>query len=113
MVDLERREGEHTWPKVVALIQDIFRDGVLPQRMTHRTLVLIPKRPTEVRGVGLVEMMWKILSRIIHKRIMSVINFHLSIHGFRKGKGTGTDTLEVKLLASFSGQKKETVFKSF
>ena len=60
---------------------------------------MIPKGGgTEFRGIVLVEVLWKEIYGIINHRISSPIHFHNALHGFRAGRGTGTATLEAKLL---------------
>ena len=53
---------------------------------------------TYFRGIGLVEILWKLVSGIIDLRISSSIQFHDALHGFCAGRGTGTATLEANLL---------------
>ena len=63
-----------------------------------QAVVLITKRKTEYRGIGLVELMWKVVAAIINCRFTASITYHDFLHGFRAGHGTGTTTLEAKLL---------------
>ena len=64
-----------------------------------QTVVMTPKGGgTDFRGIGLVEVLWKAISGIINRQIPSSIQFHDSLHGFYTGRGTGTSTLEAKLL---------------
>ncbi len=87
------------WEKVVEIVQVGFRTGELPSVLPNSLLVLIPKSDvTQFRGIGLLEVLWKLISTIIHKRIVGNVIFHDGIHGFRSGRGTGTAILETKLL---------------
>ena len=61
-------------------------------------MVLIPKGKGDYRGIGLVEVMWKVVAVILNRRLTSSITFHDVLHGFRAGRGTGTANLEAKLL---------------
>ena len=62
-------------------------------------MVVIPKGVvTNLWGVGLVEALWKAISRIINCWLLSSIQLHYVLHGFCVGKGTGTSTLKAKLL---------------
>ena len=54
-------EGEDLWGKVVELTQTAFRDGNLAEEATWQTVVLIPKGKGEFWGIGLVEVIWKLL----------------------------------------------------
>ena len=44
------------------------------------------------------EVMWKVVAVILNRRFTSSITYHNSLHGFQASCGTGTTTLEVKLL---------------
>ena len=57
-------------------------------------MVLIPKGKGEFRGIGLVEVTWKFMAVILHRRLTTGIKLHDALHGFREGSGTGTSTLE-------------------
>ena len=77
---------KHTWSKVINLVQEMYVTGMLPQRLSMSNLILIPKGNNEMRGIGLVEGLWKVLGKIINKRITEVVEFHPSVHGFREKK---------------------------
>ena len=62
-------EGEELWGKVVDLTQTDFRDGTLAEEATWQTMVLITKGKGEFRGIGLVEVIWKLLTIILHRRL--------------------------------------------
>ena len=61
-------------------------------------MVLITKGKKEYRGIGLVEVMWKVVAEILNLRLTASITFHDFLHIFRAGRGTGTATLEAMLL---------------
>lgn len=66
---------------------------------------MIPKASGGVRGIGLLETIWKVISIIINMRITKSIRFHKSLHGFRANHGTGTAILEARLNLDVSIQK--------
>ena len=59
-------------------------------------MVLLTKGNDECRGIGLLEPFWKVLENLMDARL-EVILLHACIHGFTKGRGTGTATIEAKL----------------
>ena len=59
-------EGEDLWGKIVELTQTAFRDGNLAEEVTWQTVVMIPKGKGEFWGIGLVEVIWKLLTLILH-----------------------------------------------
>ena len=91
-------EGGDPWGKLVELKQTAFREGEMAEEATWQTVVLIPKGKKEYRGIGLVEVTWKVVAAILYRRLTTAISYHDALHGFREGRGTGTATLEAKLL---------------
>ena len=60
---------------------------------------MIPKEEgTNFIEIGLLEVLWKLISGIIIFRISSSIQFHDALHGCREGRVTDTATLKAKLL---------------
>ena len=71
------------WEKVLELIKLAFVDGVIPQAFTHSIMVLIPKdNPGEYRGIALLEIIAKLRSSIINRRISSKVIFDDALPGF-------------------------------
>ena len=61
-------------------------------------MVLIPKGKGDYWGIGLVEVMWKVVAVILNRSFTSSTTFHDVLHVFWAGRSTGTATLESKLL---------------
>ena len=59
---------------------------------------MIPKGKNYYRGIGLVEVMWKVVEAILNRRLMASITLYEFLHGFRAVRGKGTATIEDKLL---------------
>ena len=87
-------EGVENWARVVELVQTAFRDGDLAEEATCQALVLIPKGKKDYWGIGVVEVMWKVVAAIINRRFTASITYPNVLHGFRAGRDTGTATLE-------------------
>ena len=98
---------------MVELVQTAFRDGDLAEEATWQAVVLIPKGKWDYRGIGLVEVMWKVTAVILNRRFTSSITFHDVLHGFRAGRGTGTATLEAKLLQQLVAMREEVLYVIF
>jgi len=99
----EQEETPAPWLLVVQLVQHAFQTGVVPTHAHTNTLVLIPKlEPGQVRGIGLLEPIWKLILAIIHLCLMQHITFHEDLHGFLPERGTGTACLEAKLAAQLA-----------
>ena len=101
------------WGKVVEMTQTPFRDGKLAEEAAWQTVVLIPKGKWEFRGIGLVEVTWKLMTVILHRRLTTGIQLHDFLHGFREGRGTGTATLEAKLLHQLAAMRGEVLYVIF
>ena len=67
--------------KVIELVCHCWDMGNLPKELTWCKLVLLPKGDGAFRGIGLLEIAWKLLESIINARL-GVIQYHDSLHGF-------------------------------
>ena len=96
----EENSGEagpgDNWRLLVHLIQSIWEKGELPTQLTWVIIILIPKGKGDFRGIGLLEPIWKVMENVIDGRLQ-IIQLHDCLHGFMKGRGTGTATIEAKL----------------
>ena len=106
-------EAEGHWRRVVEIVQTAFREGELSEEVTRQAVVLIPKGKGDYRDIGLVEVMWKVMAVILNRRLTSSITFHDVLHGFRAGRGTGTATLEAKLLQQRAAMREEVLYVIF
>ena len=61
-------------------------------------MVLSPKVGGYFRGIGLVEVICEVCAYIIKNSLRSAIALHVALHVFRQGRGTGTPTMEAKLV---------------
>ena len=86
------------WERVVDLVKTFFRDGILTTKCTWKMVVLLPTWNFDYRGVGIIEVFRKTMSEMMNHRIEAVVRFHGALHEFRAERGTGTASLEVKLL---------------
>ena len=87
------------------LVQTASWEGDLAEESTWKAVVLIPKGKGDYRGIGLVEVMWKVVAVILNRRFTSSITFHDVLHGFRVGHITGTATLEAKLIQKLAAMR--------
>ena len=93
----EQEPNRHRWDKLVAIVQHIWSTGELPTELSWTILAIIPKGQHDSRGIGLIEVLLKLLEAIIDTRIKETVQFHDVLHGFRAHRGTGSAILEVKL----------------
>ena len=56
------------------------------------------------------EVMWKVMAEILHLWLTDAITYHDFLHGFRAGRGTGTVTLEAKLLQQLASMREEVLY---
>ena len=79
--------GADSWTMVVDLVQSAFREGKMAEEAMWQAVVLIPKGKMEYRGIGLVEVMWKVVAAILNLQLMASITFHNFLHGFGQVAG--------------------------
>jgi hypothetical protein len=99
--------------KMVELVQHAFKTGELPTEIQWSVLVLIPKGSGGCRGIGLLEICWKVISKIMDFRMKQGIDFDDSIHGFRAERGTSTANIEAKLQMQLSCVRRQTLYQIF
>ena len=58
-------------------------------------------------------MLFKVISIIIDRRLEESIELHGVLHTFRVWRGTGTATLEAKILQEDTGMRKEVLYEIF
>ena len=95
------------------LVQTAFRYGDLAEEATWQAVVLIPKGRKEYRGIGLVEVMWKVVAAILNRRFTASITYHDFLHGFRAVRGTGASTFEAKLLQKLAALREKVLYVIF
>ena len=98
------------WRLFIELIQIVWAEGEIPQQMAWMTVVLLPKGGGDYRGIGLLEPFWKVVEILMDGR-MEAINFHDCLHGFLKGRGTGTATIEAKLAQQLAFIEQEALLE--
>ena len=101
------------WERVVGLAQAVFGERRLVDETTWQAVILIPKGIGYYRGIGLVEVTWKVVEDILNLRIAASINLHNLLHGFRAGRSTGDATLEAKLLQQLADLREEVLYVIF
>jgi hypothetical protein len=93
-----RRTEPKQWELVTKVVEEAFRTGRIPKRLSQSICVLIPKNEKgDYRGIGLLETIWKLIASIIDRWLGSGITLHDAHHGFQRGRGTGTAIMETKL----------------
>ena len=78
------------WERAVDLVQAAFGEGRILEENMWQAVVLISKGKRDYHGIGLMEVMWKVLAAILNRRITASITFNEFLHGFRAGCGMGT-----------------------
>ena len=76
-------------------------------------VVLIPKGEKDYHRIGPVEVTWKVVAAILNRRLTASITYHNFLHRFRAGRGTGTATLEAKLLQQLAALREEVLYVIF
>ena len=120
--DLKEWRKEDKWEKdpegrrcnlVVRLVQVMFRDGTVTEEIAWENMVLIQKGKGEYRGIGLVEVLWKVCSVVVSCRLEKSVVLHDTLHGFREGRGMGKTTMEANMHQKLEGIAHEPLFQVF
>jgi hypothetical protein len=82
----------HNWRLLVGLIQVIWMQGKIPQQLTWVIVVLLPKGDEDYRGIGLLELLWKVVECNMDQQL-NALPLHEALHGCRNGRGMGTAIL--------------------
>jgi hypothetical protein len=101
------------WNKFVELLQHAFATGELQAEISWSVLVVIPKGCSGFRGIGLLEVILKVISSIIDSRLKAEIEFDDSLHGFRAERGTSTACIEAKLHMQLACAQRKTLYQIF
>ena len=72
---------------MVDLVQTAFHDGRLYEEVMWQAVVLIPKGGRYIQGIGLMELLWNIVTAL-----------HDMLHFFRDGCGMGNASLESNMI---------------
>ena len=97
----------------MVLVRETFGERLLAEEITWQSVVLITKGKGDYRGIGLVEVIWKVLAEILNQRLTSSITYHDFLHRFRAGCGTGTPTIKAKLLQQLAALREEVLYVIF
>ena len=101
------------WEALCEFVRHIYATGEMPVELSWATMILLPKGDGQYRGIGLLEIIWKLISKIIDRRIKAHVEFHDALHGFRAKRGCGTATIEAKLLQQLATIEQSALFKIF
>ena len=75
--------------KLVYSIQFMWYNYYIPMEIGSTLLVLIPKVSADTQGIGMLEVMWKVLKGVIDTLVKAAVQFHDVLHGFHAGRGGG------------------------
>ena len=102
------------WEKLLEIVRLAFVEGEIPQAFSQGIFVLILKdKAGEFRGIALLEIIYKLISSIINRRLSEMIVLDDVLHGLRANRGTSTAIMEAKLLAQLRCRLDEPLFMIF
>ena len=59
------------------------------------------------------EVVWKVVMMITNCHFTTSITFHDVLHGLKVGSGTGTDSLDAKLIQQLTATREEVFYEIF
>ena len=93
----------------------MLRDGTVPVEIAWANMVLILKGEGGYRGIGMVEVLWKVYSVVVNCWLKRNVVLHDALRGFIEGRGMGmeTATLKAKLDQQLAGLAHDPLFQVF
>jgi len=92
------------WNKLVELVQHTWEHTELPQELYYYAQIMIPKPDGGSRGIGLLEIVSKVIECLIDSHIKAKVKFHDCLPGFRAAPGTDTAQMESKLFQQLAAR---------
>ena len=80
---------------------------------TWNNVILLPKGGGEYHVIGIVGVLCKVISIIFDRCLEESIELHDVVQMSRVWRGTGTATLEAKILQEITGMQKEVLYDIF
>ena len=74
---------------------------------------LITNSCGDLRGIGLLEVLWKRVTGLLNRNLTTDIGIHDTFHGFRSSQGTGTAFLEAKLIQQLTEMRDTVIYEIF
>jgi hypothetical protein len=84
------------WRALVWLVEAVWDEGKISIQLGWVVTVLIPKGGGDYCGIDLLELIWKVIKRVMD-HWLEVIALHNNLHGCQNRPGTGTAVIEAKL----------------
>ena len=74
----EESEGANTtagdkWRALTKLVQTVWDKGRIPPQLGWVIIVLLPKGGGAYRGIGLLEPIWKVVERVMDRRLETIV----------------------------------------
>jgi hypothetical protein len=104
-------EGDN-WHLILGFIQASWMQGEIPQQLTWVIVALLPKGGGDYRGIGILELLWKVAERIMDWRL-NTLPLHEALHGCWNNHGMGTAILEAKLAQQLAHLEQEPFYGVF
>ena len=95
------------------MVKTAFRERFLAEEVTFQAVFLIPKEGGDYCGIGHIEVVGKAVAVILNSRFTASITYHDSLCGFQASCGTGTATLEVRLLQQVTTMREAVLHAIF
>ena len=76
-------------------------------------MVLFTKGNADTKGIGLLEVILKVVEAVINTQIKSVVQFHNVLHGFCAVRGVEINIMELKLAQELTSMDQDPLFLAF
>ena len=86
----------------------MWKNGDIPMEMMWKILVLIPKGDTDNSGIGLLELLWKVVEAIIDTLLKAGIRLNEIIHGLCSGREMDMVILKLYMSQELDSMEQDT-----
>ena len=87
----------HWWEKLADLVQNMWCNSTLLTDLSLTILVLLPKINADTQGIGLLELLWKVVEAIIDTRNTAAVTLQDVLNGFRSCRGIGVAIMDLRM----------------
>ena len=91
------------------LVQLIWNHRNIPADLGWKISIFISKGNIDNRGIGLLEVLWKVMQDIIDTCIKKVVTFNYILHGFCAGRVTRTAIMKLELAQELASMDQDPI----
>ena len=91
----------------------MWEHSTLPTYLIWTVLVFLTKVNADTLGIGLLEVLWKVVEDVIDTWIKTEVKFHGVLHGGFPRQGIGTSIMEINVAQDLDSKYQDPLFLVF